>query len=301
MQQHTGQHILSQSIYRHLAAGTESLHIGATSSTIDIPVKRLSDTDVGIIEQGANTIVFSDIPIRTYEVGELDETYRKSSSLEGPLRIVEVEGFDKTPCGGTHCRRTGEVGLIKITDYYKKGVFWRIEFVCGGRALARMQSYGSILRRLTALLNVPQEAVPDKVSALLEGMKDAERARDALKDGMAASTLQSCVDSASKVGGVAICTAIVDDAVVAQKMGKLATEMSMTVCIVGAPTDKGPQMVVSASPDSGYNAKELIVPALDALGGKGGGSPQFASGRGADNTLLEQAVAAARLRATEGP
>jgi alanyl-tRNA synthetase len=217
------------------------------------------------------------------------------------LRIVEVEGFDKTPCGGTHCRRTGEVGLIKITDYYKKGVFWRIEFVCGGRALARMQSYGSILRRLTALLNVPQEAVPDKVSALLEGMKDAERARDALKDGMAASTLQSCVDSASKVGGVAICTAIVDDAVVAQKMGKLATEMSMTVCIVGAPTDKGPQMVVSASPDSGYNAKELIVPALDALGGKGGGSPQFASGRGADNTLLEQAVAAARLRATEGP
>ncbi len=300
MQQHTGQHILSQAICRLMHTGTESLHIGASASTIDILVQALSEADVRKIEHDANAIVFSDAPIRTYEVQELDGSCRKSSSREGPLRIVEIGGFDKTPCGGTHCQRTGEVGLIKITDYFKKGKLWRIEFVCGGRALARMQQDGNTLGTLTALLNVPRKDVPAKISALLSSIKDTERACDALRGTIAASEVSACITTAHRSRGQAVCSAIVEDGAIAQKMGKLISGMSQVVCVIGAPTGKGPQIIVAAAADSGCSAKDIIGPALDVLGGKGGGSAQYASGKGTDNGLLEEAVACAYRRAVEG-
>ena len=83
-------------------------------------------------------------------------------------------------------------------------------------------------------------------------------------------------------------------------MGKLASGMDNIVCVIGAPTDKVPQMIVAASRDSGRSANCIIALALETLGGKGGGGDQFASGRGADNTLLEMAVASAMEKALEG-
>jgi len=130
MQQHTGQHILSQAFLKMLNAETVGFHLGKEASTIDIDKAPLAAVQLDTVENLANEIVFADLPVKTYFVAEAELAnlpLRKLPVVDMPIRIVEVEGFDYSPCGGTHCRRTGEVGLIKITRAERRGQDTRVE------------------------------------------------------------------------------------------------------------------------------------------------------------------------------
>lgn len=141
MQQHTGQHVLSAAFDRVLGVPTVSFHMGAESATIDL-AREVSAIEIARAEAEANRIVWSDRPV-TVRFVEPEEAarlpLRKESRREGTLRLVEVEEFDLSACGGTHVTRTGAIGIIAIgaAERFRGGS--RVEFFCGGRALSTLR------------------------------------------------------------------------------------------------------------------------------------------------------------------
>jgi alanyl-tRNA synthetase len=139
MQQHTGQHILSQAFFEVLEGETRSFHLGADISTLEIDLRTISDEALDKVEDRANAVVWEDREVKTYFVPEdrIDAVpLRRPPKKRGLLRVVEVAGYDYSACGGTHCRRSGEVGLIKVLGTEKIRGNLRFDFLCGGRALA---------------------------------------------------------------------------------------------------------------------------------------------------------------------
>ena len=137
MQQHTGQHILSQAFEQVLDAPTVSSALGTEHSTIDVARLGLTWEDMTRVEDMANDMVYEDRPVEIREVSPGEAGDMRSKKTGRPaverrlLRIVEVSGFDRSPCGGTHTRRSGEVGHIKIIRWEKVREATRVEFVCG--------------------------------------------------------------------------------------------------------------------------------------------------------------------------
>jgi alanyl-tRNA synthetase len=291
MQQHTGQHILSQAIYKLLGKESESLHIGREISSIDIETEDMAYSDLTYIEKIANDAVMSDLPIKTYFVSStrgLD--LRKDTSLTENIRIVDIEGYDKTPCGGTHLDRSGKVGPIKITKCYKKGKLQRMEFVCGLRCLKLMQEQGSALLNLGNMLMVPQGSIVDRVKEMDMERKDLIRANMALQDTLMENEARLIIEDAPVHQGIRTVHGIMEDPALVQYICKSTIDMKRTVCLLGAKTDRGAVLTFSSSKDSGIDVSEILKKTLEQFGGRGGGSRNFASGSCRDDENLSDAL-----------
>lgn len=167
MQQHTGQHILSNAFYKLFDFKTLSFHMGENSNFIDIDTNFLNENIIEKIESYANRIVFSNFEISNYIV---DKEYisnlplRGTSTKKNDIRIVEINSLDFCVCDGTHHRRTGEVGLIKLMNWYKIKENYRVEFVCGVKALEDYQLKNSIIMELRKSLNVNINDIVDTIN-----------------------------------------------------------------------------------------------------------------------------------------
>ena len=136
MQQHTGQHLLSAVFEDLFKIGTVSFHMGADVSTIDVSAESLKSSQVERVEARFAEIVAEARPVSiTFEDATADLNLRKASERSGILRIVSIEGIDRSACGGTHLRSTVEIGSLQIRKLEKIRNTTRVEFVCGGRAL----------------------------------------------------------------------------------------------------------------------------------------------------------------------
>lgn len=147
-QQHSGQHILSRALEELLQLPTDSARLGEHSNTIDLKTEKLSEQDLERVYARANEIVWEARPVRAHLLAaeEADSAeLRKKSERSGIVRVIEVEGFDRCPCGGTHVANSGEVGLIAPlkTESIARGV--RLHFLCGQRALAHLRMRDGIL------------------------------------------------------------------------------------------------------------------------------------------------------------
>ncbi|HEV2579160.1 MAG TPA: alanyl-tRNA editing protein [Acidobacteriaceae bacterium] len=181
-QQHSGQHLLSAIFLRELNARTVSFHLGAESSTIDLTLPegmdKLSEEDLRRVEETTNRVVYENRPLITHWVerplaeqmlarGDL----RKLPPLEGPFRIVQMQGIEFNACGGTHVRSTGEIGSILLRRVEKVRNGWRVEFVCGLRAIRSARRDYTLLDTVARTLTVSRADVPDRVEKLLEDKK----------------------------------------------------------------------------------------------------------------------------------
>src|SRR5262249_38166503 len=122
MQQHSGQHILSQAFVQACGAETRSFHLGAATSTIDVELQNPTDEHMQAAEEIANRVVFEDRPMRVHLVSEAEAArlpLRKESAVQGTIRVIEIDGFDWSPCGGTHASRAGQVGLIAVRSFQR--------------------------------------------------------------------------------------------------------------------------------------------------------------------------------------
>ena len=138
MQQHTGQHLLSAAFVDLFHFPTVSFHLGREASTIDLEAPSMVSRHLEEAERRTNEIIFEDrvVAVRFGTAEEFAEAgIRKKVDREGILRAIEVEGFDRQPCGGTHLARTGQAGLLLIRGIERRRDLWRVEFVCGSRAL----------------------------------------------------------------------------------------------------------------------------------------------------------------------
>ena len=137
MQQHSGEHMVSGVIHRRYGYHNVGFHMGSEVITIDfdgvIPAE-----DLPAIEAEVNGGIWADLPIRCwYPEPEVLPTvgYRTKKELPWPVRIVEVPGFDKCACCGTHVQRTGEIGLVKLFNSIGCRGGSRMEMACGKRAV----------------------------------------------------------------------------------------------------------------------------------------------------------------------
>src|SRR5574341_1324291 len=185
MQQHTGQHILSQAALRTLGAQTRAVHFGTGAATLDLDRADLTAADVEALEDLANGIVFEDRPVGVREVDEAELPalgLRRPAKKEGRIRIVEVEDFDRSACGGTHVRRTGEVGGVKVRRWERHRGGVRLEFLCGWWALRDYRRAQRLLADLAAAFTVADGEVPDAAARLSARLRDAERAVAEVED-----------------------------------------------------------------------------------------------------------------------
>jgi alanyl-tRNA synthetase len=154
MQQHTGQHLLSAVFEELLGLHTVSFHLGAESSTIDLEGGTLDAPAAARAERRANQLVSENRPVTVvYEDAAQAEGLRKPSGREGTLRIVSIDGFDRSACGGTHVRTTGEIGVILIRKLEKIRQTVRAEFLCGARAVARARADYEALNKIAQLVS----------------------------------------------------------------------------------------------------------------------------------------------------
>jgi alanyl-tRNA synthetase len=177
MQQHTGQHLMSAVLVEMFDAATVSFHLGAEACTIDI-ARALEAEQLRQAERRANQIVFENRPVTvSFQHSSEDLGLRKPTEREGEVRIVSIQGLDRSACGGTHVRATGEIGPILLRKQDRIRGHQRIEFLCGGRAVARARADFEALSQIARVFSAPLDDAPAMVEAQREKLQEADRTR----------------------------------------------------------------------------------------------------------------------------
>lgn len=178
MQQHTGQHIVSQVFLRVLGASTTSFHMGQEYTSIDLDVGEISQDQVREVEQVANEVVFGNAPVKAAEYAPCDlppMVRRRLPKETETIRVIKIGDFDACACGGTHVISTGQVGLIKICEVGRAHGGVRVVFRCGGRALADYRQKNEAAWACARLLSVPVDNIDNGVQSLLVKLEEREQ------------------------------------------------------------------------------------------------------------------------------
>lgn len=174
MQQHTGQHLLSAVFHELFGFATASVHLGEAGGTVELAAGAVSETQLREAEARANAVIVENRAVGiAFE--ENPEGLRKASERTGPLRIVSIAGLDKSACGGTHVKQTGEIGALLLRRAEKIRGNTRVEFVCGSMAVRRARMDFELLTAAGRAFSRPLEEVPAAVGALQEAAKDAQK------------------------------------------------------------------------------------------------------------------------------
>src|SRR3989475_6821988 len=149
MQQHSGQHVLSQAFVELFNWPTVSFHLGVVTCTIDLPVDSVSREQAEQAEDLANRIVRENrsVAVRYVAPEKIAEAgLRKPSERTGDIRVIDIAGYDRSACGGTHVRITRDIGPIFITGIERAQKQLRDEFFCCVRVLPYARGANSTLR-----------------------------------------------------------------------------------------------------------------------------------------------------------
>ncbi len=292
MQQHTGQHLLSAVLVDLFGAATVSFHLGAETSTIDI-AKALDAGQVRAAERHANEIVFENRPVSiSYRHSSDDLGLRKPTEREGEIRIVSIQDLDRSACGGTHVRATGEIGPILIRKLDRIRGNLRVEFLCGLRAVERARSDFEALSTVARSFSTPLDEVPSLVEAQRERLLETERAHRRLASELAQARGRELYAktpvSADGIRRVSRRVASLSDDLRVEAQSFAAGSKAVFLAIGEEP----PALMLAASADSGVHAGNLLKNAVAAAGGRGGGSPIMAQGSVVSKALLDDVAGA---------
>jgi len=290
MQQHTGQHVLSAAFDRLYGVRTESFHMGNLSSTIDL-AREVSESEIARVEDDANRIVWEDRPV-TIRFASAEEAaampLRKESARTGPLRLIDVQDYDLSACGGTHVERTGAIGIIAIGGWEKFKGGSRVEFLCGGRALQRFKVWRGALSAVQKHLSVPPIEMAASIGRMQEDAKAVQRTVRGFQEKLAAHEAQALLAKGSLV-----VEAI--DGWDAQGIKSIATAITAAdphAIVVLLTTATPAHVVIARGASSTIDAAAVLKQLAAKFGGKGGGKPDLAQGGGlvaASSDLLSSA------------
>ena len=287
MQQHTGQHLLSAAFIELFNFHTVSFHLGREVSTIDLDAPSIVPRHLEEAERRTNEIILDDraISVRFGTAEELAEAgIRKKVEREGVLRAIEVEGFDRQPCGGTHLARTGQAGMLLIRKVERRRDSWRVEFVCGMRALAAARGDFSMLTQAGSLLSCGLPDVGAGIAKIIEERKSLHGATKRLEERLAEVESQSLLVASVPQGSsnARVISAALDDATpgyLVMLAARLARESNVVALVASRSSG---HVVFAQSKGLPGNMGTLLRDALKEFGGKGGGPKDFAQGSVAD-------------------
>lgn len=172
MQQHTGEHIVSGIVYARYGYHNSGFHMGTDGMEVDFDGV-IDPSEISGIEQAANEAVWADIPVQCwYPAQEELKTifYRTKRVLPWPVRLVQISGIDSCACCGSHVRRTGEVGLIKISSCVRLRGGVRMVIRCGNRAWQHIGQIYEQNRRVSQILSVPMTETATAVEKLSDAL-----------------------------------------------------------------------------------------------------------------------------------
>jgi alanyl-tRNA synthetase len=278
MQQHTGQHLLSAVFEELFGISTVSFHMGSAVSTIDVSAPSLSPSQTERVEERCAEIVAEARPVLvTFEDASADLGLRKASERTGTLRVVSIQGLDRSACGGTHVRSTAEIGTIQIRKLEKIRATTRVEFVCGIRAIRAARSDFRLLSEIARTLSTPFEEIPALVSAQIEKSKALEKTCQRLSTELAKREgAELHAATTPDADGIRRAThkGAIDDAVRTRGQAFIAGGKAVFLAVSEDP----PAVLLAASTDSGMHAGNRVKEAVAAAGGRGGGNQTVAQG-----------------------
>ncbi len=281
MQQHTGQHLLSAVLLEVYGFETVGFHLGSEASTIDLAVPALEPEQVVETETIVNQRIAENLPVSvSFEAPSEAVELRRAADREGMLRIVSIQGVDRTPCGGTHVRATGEIGLVLIRKLDKVRGATRMEFLCGGRAVRRARSDYEALLRIARLFSAPLDQAPSLVAAQRDAFEAAEKARRRLAGSLARYQGHELYQAtAAGPDGVRRAAQRRAEGAIDEELRALAQGFcSQPKAVFVAATEDPPAVLLAVSGDAGIHAGEKLKAALGRFGGRGGGNAQVAQG-----------------------
>ena len=296
MQQHTGQHILSQAFLAVLGANTVSSKLGLEHSTIDVGALGLGWEDMERVERAANSVIYENRPVRVYDArpDELKGIRAKKEPTRDLLRIVEVSNFDVSPCGGTHCRHTGEVGIVKIIRWEKVRETTRIEFLCGRLAETDYFWKSRAIVDLAEALTTSDTSVPGRVRDLDSSNRALRKEVGWLNARLMEHEIHDLEARAEPVGGVGLIRALFDRRTPAQlrEIAAVLTAPGGRVALLGSRGERL-HLVFARSPEVPADMRRLMEAATAIVEGKGGGKPEVCEGGGKNLEGAEEALRAA--------
>jgi alanyl-tRNA synthetase len=295
MQQHTGQHILSAAFERIGGYKTVSFHLGEESSSIDLDSDRLGLRQLEEAEDAANQVVFEDRPVRISfqpagEAGKMD--LRKPTAREGEIRLVEVEGFDLSACGGTHVSRTGAVGLILLRKVERMKGLTRVEFVCGSRALRQARRDFKLLSEAALLFSSAPETLPELIAKQSQELREGMRGREKLLERLAEYQAREVWQETPAFEGRRMIRKIfpAEESAQVKMLAHALAKLPGTVALLGIkgqPT----KLFFAQTPGGPSEMSNVLKQTVAKFGGKGGGGRDFAQGGGLEESRLEEALA----------
>ena len=308
MQQHTGQHVLSAAFDRLFGVRTESFHMGqcqptthttrgpGPSATIDL-AREVSASEIARAEDDANRIVWEDRPV-AIKFATAEEAaampLRKESGRTGALRLIDIEDYDLSACGGTHVERTGAIGVIAIAGAEKFKGGSRVEFLCGGRALERFRAWRGALAAMQKHLSVPPVDMAASIEKMQDEAKAAHRVLRGFQEKLAAHEAQALLATGSP-----LVVAALDgwDAHGLKAIATAATAANPEAVVALFTTVSPAQVVIARGSKARLDAGALLKQLASQFGGKGGGKLDLAQGGGftAPTAELIAAVKAAAV------
>lgn len=307
MQQHTGQHILSQAFFRLFGAETKGFRITDHSTEIDLTLEvHPDDIEQAIIsaEELANSVVFDNREVRIHEVTPEEAAQlplRKESFVADCIRVIEIADYDWSPCGGTHAKRTGEVGLIAAQSWERAKKMTRVHFVCGLRVLRDYRVASKTADAIALKFSVGRDEAEASVARLLDENKRLSRRVRELAGLTAKAEAQQLIESVGVSNGRRILTRIFDDRDF-EELKLLAHRLvdgAGVIALLAAKEGEMARMVFARSADVEADMNALMKTACERLGGRGGGKPDFAQGGGSKTHELNSVLETARAMAME--
>lgn len=292
MQQHTGQHLLSAVLVELFGYPTLSFHMGAEVSSIELGTPDLAESEIEETETRVQELVWASRPvsIRFEDAGSAGDL-RKPSERTGTLRIIEIEGLDRSACGGTHVRSTAELGPVQIRKSERIRGNVRVEFVCGQRARRRARQDFRLLSDLSRQTSVAIDALPPHVAGLLGRLADAEKERQRLAMELAGREAEALY-AATAPGPDGLRRALWRVPAIGPEERTKASVFTKGGKALAFVMGSSPAAVlIAASKDAGIDAGAVLKSALAGVGGRGGGSPTIAQGNVPDTSALDGLIA----------
>jgi alanyl-tRNA synthetase len=294
MQQHTGQHVLSRAFIEIAGLDTASFHMGAEGCTIDLESGELTDEAIDEAEALANAVIWQDrdVIVKTVGPSELKDTdlRKKLPDNVAEVRLVEVDKFDVCGCCGTHVRRTGELGAIKVLKHEKVRDSYRVSFKVGQRAFRDFRDKHDIVKTLANRFTTSVEGVADKVEKLQAEVQRYRKDMKKLSKKLAGLEAGSLLEAAEVHGDWRVIARVFsdyDDNYIRALSSALKTAKG-TINIMGSAAG---MVVCNASADVQIDLSNWVIEYAESLGGSGGGKGGFATVQLPKGASVEEFVA----------
>ena len=302
MQQHTGQHILSQAFIQTCDAETVAFHMGATSSTIDVNRIELGPAALAQAEAMANEIVDRALPVTPAFVSQAELhriPLRKPPKVTEDIRVVQVAGFDWLACGGTHLADTAQVGLIKIVAAERRGPRRGSPSCADDARCADYARLQGLAQGLVARFTTAQDELLDTVDRRAAEMQALRKELSDLEGQWVESTAAALWAEAETRGPWRVLARGVDYPFErAKRVAQAVRGRPGAVVVLGVRGER-PQILCARADDVTLNAGELLRTAVTVGGGRGGGRPDWAQGGVPTNEGLSLALATALTKLAE--